>query len=206
MNRISTFLMLLAVFLVTGCFGGTTATATYKYYALEYPPPQMEGKATPDAVIRAERFTAAPDFVGREMVYRSQPFVRDTYRYHRWASAPADMVQGLLLRDLRQAGIFRAVLPPDDMGEARYILYGHVEEFLQWEEKNASLIVNITLVDTKGSGSGNVLMQKTYRLTEPLASRGPQEAAKGMSTAMARLSSAFLKDLQILMQDRREKP
>lgn len=204
MKTIKILMLLLAVLLVTGCFGGTTVPATYTYYALEYPSPPAESKASYDAVVRAERFTSAPEFIGRDMIFRSQPFVRDSYRYHRWTSAPADMVQGLLLRDLRQAGIFRAVLTPDDIGEARYVLYGHVEEFLQREEKNASLIVNLTLMDSKGPG--DVLMQKTYRISEPLASRGPQEAAKGMSTAMARLSAAFLQDLHVLIQDRREKP
>lgn len=209
MNRIRPILILLAVFLVTGCFGGaTTAPMTVRYYTLEYPPPLSEGKILHDAVIRWERFTAAPDFNSRDMVYRSQPFVRDTYRYYRWSTAPADMAQGLLLRDLRQAGIFRAVLSPDDQGDARYTLYGHVEEFLQRDEKGASLasvIVSITLVEARKAEPGGIILQTTYRLSEPLASRGPQEMAKGMSAAMAKLSAALLKDFSTLMQERQGK-
>lgn len=205
MNRMKPIWMLLAVLLVTGCFGGATVPATHKYYALEYPSPSLAGNPLHDAVIRWERFTAAPDFNGRDIVYRSQPFVRDKYRYHRWAAAPADMVQGLLLRDLRQARLFRAVLSPDEHGEVRYTLYGHVEEFLQREDKDVSLVVSITLTDAEKEERGGVLFQKTYRLSEPVASRDPQETAKGMSAALAKLSAALLKDLGSLVSVRQGK-
>jgi len=191
-------------FLLTGCFGSRTPSPAVKQYALEYEPPRMESKILTDDLIRVERFTGAQDHVGREMVYRSQPFAREDYRYHRWYAAPVDMVQALLSRDLRQAGFFRAVLPYEDPRPVRYLVEGQVEEFLEIEEKDRSaalLVVGITLVETgQQMAADKIIFQKTYRVSEPLgASRQPGALARGMSAAMGRLSHEWMGDLRAIL-------
>lgn len=187
---------ILALFLLSGCLGGTAAPVATTCYTLEYPPPGPAVRAAADTVLRLERLESPAAPAGRDMLFRSGPFVRAAYRYHRWHVPAADMVQGLLLRDLRAAGLFRAVLSPEEAGEARYLLSGQVEEFLQREEKGtvlATLSIGVTLVD---AGTGDrVLLQKTYRLAEPLDSRRPADLAKGMSAAMARFSRELVHDI-----------
>ena len=71
------------------------------------------------------------------MLYRQGPFLREAYPAQRWRVGPGDMVTEFLRRDLREAGLFRAVLAERDAEEARFSLTGGVEEFLESGEKEA---------------------------------------------------------------------
>ncbi len=184
-----------AFFLLSGCLGGTPPPVPTTYYTLEYPLPPPVSRAAADTVLRLERLESLADPAGRDMLYRSGPFIRDAYRYHRWHVPPTDMIQGLLLRDLRAAGLFRAVLSPEEEGAARYILTGQVEEFLQREDGEtwlATLAIGMTLADIDND---RILLQKTYRLAEPLDSRRPAALARGMSAAVARFSRDLIRDI-----------
>ncbi|MDD5169325.1 MAG: ABC-type transport auxiliary lipoprotein family protein [Syntrophales bacterium] len=191
--------LLLVLFLIAGCFGGAgVPPAAVKYYALEYRSPRFENKASVDMVIRIERFTMSQDYESREMVYRPRPFVREVYRYHRWNVPPVEMVQGLVLRDIRQAGLFRAVLSAEDTGEARYVITGRIDEFLEIDEMSRSLAtfaINLSLIDASSNHGGKILLQKTYRLSEPFSRHKPDEFAQAMSTAMEKFSGLFIGDI-----------
>ena len=188
-----------AVLVLSGCLNGTRAPIATTYYTLEYSPPGPVSPAPAESILRLERLESLLDPAGRDMLYRSGPFIRDTYRYHRWHAPPTDMVQGLLLRDIRSAGLFRAVLSPGESGEAQYILTGQVEEFLQREDQGnhmAMLAISMTLVDVSGTaGASKVILQKTYRLAEPIDVPQPLDFARGMSAAMNRFSRALLSDM-----------
>lgn len=194
MTRARQCILILVLFLVSGCLGGHTAPVTTTCYTLEYPPPLPAPSAAADTVLRLEALDTLTAPAGRDMLYRPGPFTREAYRYHRWHVPPADMVRGFLLRDLRAAGLFRAVLSPEEAGAARYILTGQVEEFLQRGDR-AILAIGMTLADADGTDGARILLQKTYRLAEPLASGRPADLARGMSAAMARFSGALIHDI-----------
>lgn len=201
MTRARQYIFILAVFLLTGCLGGTTVSMSTTCYTLEYPPPRPSSQMAADTVLRLEALESLSDPAGRDMLYRSGPFIRDAYRYHRWHVPPTDMIQGLLLRDIRSAGLFRAVLSPEEAGVTRYILSGQVEEFLQREDQGnslATLAISITLVDVSSKDEiDRILLQKTYRLAEPLDSRQPGDLAKGMSAVMAHFSRELASDIDV---------
>lgn len=190
----------LAIVVMTGCFSGAASAPAIRHYTLEYALPAMEHKTVIDAVVRVERFAADHDYQGRDMIYRPGPYVRGAYGTHRWNGAPADMVQDMLLKDLYQAGLFKVVLSPDDMGSARYVLNGRITEFLEIDEKERSLAsfsVNITVEDLmRTETEGRVVLQKTYRIVEPFAFGEPTKLAPAMSTAMMRFSLALFTDLR----------
>jgi len=201
MTRTGRCILILALFLLSGCLGGTPAPVPTTYYTLEYPSPRPSSQVTADTVLRLEDMESPSEPAGRDILYRSGPFMRDAYRYHRWHVPPTDMVQGLLLRDIRASGLFRAVLSPAEAGTARYLLSGRVEEFLQREDQGSSLatlVISMTLVDTGGNGEiDRIVLQNTYRLAEPLGSRKPADLAKGMSAAMAHLSRELIIDIDV---------
>jgi hypothetical protein len=63
-------------------------------------------------------------------------------------------------------------------------------------QTEAILTIPATLLDLKRKDhSEGVVLQKTYRQSSPLASRSPQELARGMSEALERLSRALLQDM-----------
>jgi len=192
--------LLFVGFLISGCMGGSQPSRMVQHYTLEYPAPRFENLSRINGLIRVERFTAIRAFQGNEMVYRSKPYMRDIYRYHRWDITPAYMMTDLILRDVRSAQIFDFVLSYEDVGETRYILEGHIEEFMEIDEGEkswSSLVVRVTLSDSlKKTPANHVILQKSYRLMEPFGKeRYPHELAMTMSAAMERFSKELILDI-----------
>jgi len=185
--------------LIIGCIGGVQPSTTVKHYALEYPFPRFEKLSRIEEIIRVERFTAARAFHGNEMVFRPKPYMREIYNYHRWDITPANMVTELLLRDIGNAGVFKSVFSYKDPGNARFLLEGKIEEFMEVDEGDrswASLIVLVTFWDSSGQNPANrVILQKKYNLLEPVKKGQPHELAKAISMAMEKLSKELIMDI-----------
>jgi cholesterol transport system auxiliary component len=178
-----------------------------KHYVLEYPLPWVEGIQRFDQLLKVERFSVSPTFNSTAMVYRENPFGRDAYHYERWRVNPGDMVTDLVVRDLRNSGLFRAVFTYHDAEETRFLLEGQVEEFLELEEKDswkATLGVHITFLDlTKSERAEKVVFQRSYRFVEPFAEKTPEGLAAGMSKAMEKFSRQLIRDLEQTMKEGR---
>jgi ABC-type uncharacterized transport system auxiliary subunit len=190
---------LLLIGLLSGCIGGTGKMPFVRQYILEYPPPQGMGLPAVEAMVRVERFAADRMFMGQAMLYRQGPFLREAYSAQRWRVSPGDMVTEFLRRDLREAGLFRAVLSERDAEEARFTLTGGVEEFIEsWEGagRKALLMATITLLDlSRKETAGLVVFQKTYRFEAAATGEGAAGLAAAMSLAMSGLSRQVIADI-----------
>ena len=188
---------ILVLFLLVGCGGGSAMETVY--YTLAYPAPQGPAQPQVDAILRIEPVAAAVEAVGRDMLRQDGDYRRQAYHYHRWQQAPADMVQDLIIRDFRDAGLVKAVLSPDEIGSAHYALNARVEAFRLGEDQGkpkAMLTVTVTVTDIRSrNATTGVILQKTYRMLEPLRSSGPDALAAGMSVAMSNFSSALRRDM-----------
>ncbi|MCF8062633.1 MAG: PqiC family protein [Deltaproteobacteria bacterium] len=182
-----------------GCSGMGKPQDRVDYYVLEYEAPAFQALEPVQAVIRLERFSVAPAYNTDRIVYRESAFERNTYNYHRWRANPGDMVGYFLARDLRESGLFRAVLPQDTRFSASCVLEGIVEEFYerdgpeQWE---AVLALSVTLIaEGEPDVSRRVLHQNAYREVEPCVRRNPKSVSEAMSRAMERISKRIVMDL-----------
>jgi cholesterol transport system auxiliary component len=193
--------------LALGCSLGGRPAYSVKHYSLEYPSPRMEGIQRFNELIKVERFSVSPAFNSTAMIYRENPFGRDAYHYERWRVNPGDMVTDLIVRDLRNSGLFRAIFSYHDVEETRLLLEGQVEEFLELEEKDswkAMLGVTITFLDLmKKEPAEKVVFQRSYRFVELFAEKTPEGLAGGMSKAMERFSKQLIRDLEQAMKDGR---
>jgi cholesterol transport system auxiliary component len=182
--------------LLAGC--GKPPTLVQKY-VWEYPPPAPRASQSLDEGIKVEQFAVAQAFNSTAMVYRPHPYKSESYTYHRWRVNPGYMATDYLLRDLRQSGLFKAVLPAASADKGRFLVEGGVEEIQEVDEPDAwkaALALNITLLDLSArETTRRVVFQKSYRAEEPLAEKTPAGLAQGMSRAMARLSGEIVTDL-----------
>jgi len=190
--------LLLAMSWLPACLGGSPPPLVLKW-TLEYPPPHLEGARTLPVVMRVERFSATAALGGQEMIYRPASNQRQSYPYQQWWAAPSDLVGDLLLRDLQASGLFEGVLAYDQQGRPRYRLEGGVREFLEVDDPQgwrARLWVNLALVDSADPHlPGRILLQKDYRLEEPIADKGAAGLAAAMSRATRRFSRRALADI-----------
>ena len=196
MRRIS--VLLLAVLVVAGC-GGGKSTYVVKQYIPEYSPPAVAGLQRVDEAIRVEPFSTAQAFAGTAMVFRPSPFELATYSRERWRVVPGEMVTDFLLRDLRSAGAYKAVLAWEDPGEGRYVLAGTVAEFLEADGDKgpaARLTADVTLLDTtRREIPQRVVFQKTYAVEEAMKEKSARALAEAMSGAMKKFSGSLMADI-----------
>ena len=198
------FGIILLVIGLTGCIGGGAPTPHVDQYILEYPPPGIGQVAGTEALLKVERFSAARLHAGPAMLYRQGPFRRDAYHERRWRVAPADMVTDFLQRDLRHAGLFRAVLAARDPEETRFVLMGGVDEFgevADGERRKAVLAATVTLLDLSVREiPGRVVFQKNYRCEAPFVRAGGADLAEAMSRAMSQFSAQVIADIDAALK------
>ncbi len=184
---------------LSGCLSLEQPRDKIDYYVLEYDPPGPPAVETIDAVVRLERFSVAPVYNTRSIVYRDRSFSRHTYSYHKWRANPGDLVSACLLRDFQHSGLFAAVLAHGSRAPFDYALEVSVDEFLENDSPDgwqASAALSSTLLDRRGTDPNRrVLMQKTYRASAPCRQRNPRALAEAMSTAVAELSEKIRTDI-----------
>jgi ABC-type uncharacterized transport system auxiliary subunit len=191
--------LILLIVLLAGCLGGTASPPLVRQYVLEYPPPRMENVPRTEALLKVGRFSVDRLYIGPSMLFRKGPFRRDAYHEQRWRISPGDMVTDFLKRDLRHAGLFRAVLSARDTEETRFVLEGGVEEFLEVDEgesRKALLVAMVALLDLSSQDvSRRVVFQKTYHCEAFFTQEGSTGLAEAMSRAMSQLSTQVITDI-----------
>lgn len=199
-------LPMLSMVLIAGCSLGAKPSYKVNQYTLEYPLPFSKELTSINEFVKVEEFSVAQTFNTSAMVYKEGPNLRNVDPYHRWRTKPGEMVAEYLVRDLRNCGLFRAVISYDDSMETRYLLEGEVDEFLEVSEKDgrkAVLGLNVTFLDlTKRNTIEKVVFQRDYKVIEPHLERTPAALAQGMSRAMEKISKQIILDLQDAVKSR----
>src|SRR5437660_12088671 len=103
--------LITSIALLIGLLSGCGATRPSKYYQLTVPadaPAVERADAVPVSLLLGGLMTS---HLYREdrIVYGNGPEQLGTYEYQRWADPPTEMIQEVLLRELRATGHYRAV-------------------------------------------------------------------------------------------------
>jgi len=199
-------LAILLTVLITACGLGAKPSYIVNQYTLEYPPPVLRDSTSVGELVKVEQFNVAQTFNTPAMIYKEGPNLRNVDPYNRWRTKPGEMATEYLTRDLRNLGLFRAVISDNDSEEARYLLEGQVEEFLDASEKDgrqAVLSLNVTFLDLKKRGTAEkVIFQRDYNVVEPYAEKTTPAFAQAMSRAMGKISRQIILDLQAAVKNR----
>lgn len=191
-------ILIVAISLGAGCLKRGTPSTIIEKYTFEYPSPDFTGTAQTGQTIKIERFSVARAYNSQAIVFRPAPYQLDAYASNRWMINPGDMVSDYLLRDLRNSGLFKAAFSFRDLEDARYVLEGSVDEFLEIdsdETRTAAITLSITLFDFSRTGMANkLLFQKKYHATESITEKTPTGLARAMSSGMAKLSAQIIHD------------
>jgi ABC-type uncharacterized transport system auxiliary subunit len=199
-------LLLLSMILITSCSLGAKPSYKVNQYTLEYPSPFLKELTPINELVKVEQFSVAQTFNTSAMIYKEGPNLRNVDPYNRWRTKPGEMAAEYLVRDLRNSGLFRAVISYDDSEETRYLLEGQVDEFLDASEKDgrkAVLGLNVTFLDLKKRDTAEkVIFQRDYKVVEPYPEKTPTALAQGMSSAMQKISRQIILDLQEAVRSR----
>ena len=199
-------LAILLLISITGCSLGAKPSYIVNQYTLEYPTPILKEITSINELIKVEQFSVAQTYNTLAMIYKEGPNLRNVDPYNRWRTKPGEMATEYLSRDLRNSGLFRAVISYDDSKETRYLLEGEVDEFLEVSEKDgrkAVLSLHVTFLDLKKRDTAEkVIFQRDYKVVDPYAEKTPAGFAQGMSRAMEKISRQIILDLQNAVKNR----
>jgi ABC-type uncharacterized transport system auxiliary subunit len=206
-NKNKIYLLFLSLPILFGsCVSLKQPVNKIEYYTLEYPPPQLETLNPLPYVIRMDRFTAAPPYNTTQIIYRDQSFKRNAYVYYRWQTNPGATVTTLLNRDIKNSGLFKAVIDSGSRFSPSYMIEGTVDEFFEWDAQNAwKAILTVSIILTEKDKidiKNRVLFQKTYRKAEICKQKRPKALAEAMSQALSEISKEMIMDVYNSLKDR----
>jgi cholesterol transport system auxiliary component len=146
-----------------------------------------------------ELFSVSPIYNTRKIIYRDDAYKRAAYDYHKWQANPAEFVTYFLARDMRQSGLFKAVVTRNYRFPHTYMLGGSVDEFLESDMQagcQADLSLNIVLMsENETDVSKKIIFQKSYHIRKPCRQKNPRALAEAMSKAMAEASTQIIDEV-----------
>jgi len=197
----SFFFPLVITLLLSGCslpfMGGKSGAPEVHTYLLEWTPEGPAAPAPTDApslLVSAPR--AAAGYTSSDLVYIKQGHELSRFAYHRWADAPARMLEPLLQAAAEHAGQFSAVIPAGSRARADLRLDSQLlrlrQEF-QGEACNVVLTIRADLIEV---ASGRLRSSRQFDYREPCGALTPQA---GVATAN-RLAGRLAEDLGVFLK------
>ncbi|GAX61107.1 hypothetical protein SCALIN_C17_0141 [Candidatus Scalindua japonica] len=191
------FIIILTLFSFAfcGCVSLKQPNTKFEYYTLEYDAISSDKDDTPkrkSTILKIKFFSAAPVYNTVKIIYSNQQFKRTPYFYHKWRVKPAEFVTYFLSRDLKESGLFKAVIPPTSGSAHTHTVEGVVDKFLELDSNDgweALLSISVTLqVAREPDADKRVIFQRSFSVKERCKEKNPLALAQAMSLAMAELS------------------
>jgi ABC-type uncharacterized transport system auxiliary subunit len=167
---------LIAVVL-TGCGGARPI----RYYQLSLP---SEASARSTADPYQVTLVLAPFFSSHlyredRIVFANNAEGMGTYEYQRWAAPPTEMIQAMMIRQLRNAGRFREIYAARSAVRGDYLLRGQLYDF---KEISAGTVVarvsfDMELRDTR---TNLTVWRKSYNQDEPVTGKTPADVVAAL--------------------------
>ena len=207
MTRVKIILILLMglTLPLSACLDLKQPSNKIEYYSLEYDPPRLGDHQPGSHVIKVELFSVSPMYNTRKIIYRDDAYKRAAYDYHKWQANPAEFVTYFLTRDMRQSGLFKAVVTPNSRFPYAYVLGGSVDEFLESDMQagwQADLSLNILLINEhETDASKKIIFQKSYHINKPCRQKNPRALAEAMSAAMSEASAQIINEVYNRLAD-----
>ena len=160
--------LITVIALMAGLLSGCGAARPSKYYQLTVPADASaveKADAVPVTLLLGQLMTS---HLYREdrIVYGSGAEELGTYEYHRWAEPPAEMIQEVLLRELRSSGRYRAVHFRRSNVRGDFALRGHLYDFKEVTGSPVSARVTLDL-EMRDLKSGATVWTHYYTHDEP---------------------------------------
>ena len=168
-RKTSIVLCLAAAGLFTGCGG---AARPSKYYQLTVPGKAPAGQAADPAPVTLMVGSLQASHLYREdrIVYSTAGQEMGTYEYQRWAEPPTEMVEEVLLRELRASGRYRAVYAHRSNMNGDFLLRGRLYDFK--EVTGSAMVARVTVeFEMRDLKSGATVWTHYYQRDEPVSGK-----------------------------------
>jgi ABC-type uncharacterized transport system auxiliary subunit len=189
-------LLIAAVLLAFGFFGGCGAAKPSKYYQLTVPAsvlPVEKADAVPITLLLGPIMTS---HLYREdrIVYGNGGDELGLYEYQRWAEPPAEMIQDVLLRELRNSGRYQAVYFRRSGIQGDFAVRGRLYDFK--EVDGSQLFARISFeMEMRNLRTGVTVWTHYYSHDEPVASKNVNAVVSALDQGVKRGVAEMLASL-----------
>jgi ABC-type uncharacterized transport system auxiliary subunit len=171
--RLSARIGFFAAFLpMVGSLTGCGATRPVRYYQLTVPSDAGDIEKAGAVPVRLLLGGLVTSHLYREdrIVYGNGPEQLGTYEYQRWAEPPAEMIQEILLRELRATGHYRAVHVRRSNVTGDFAIRGRLYDFKEVE--GGALSTRVTMeFEMRDLKSGATVWNHYYTHDEPASGK-----------------------------------
>jgi cholesterol transport system auxiliary component len=160
------------VVMIVGLLSGCGSTRPAKYYQLTVPA-DAGSVEKPDAVpVRLQVGGLMTSHLYREdrIVYGNGPEQLGTYEFQRWAEPPTEMIQEILLRELRATGHYRAVHVRRSNIPGDFAIRGNLYDFKEVDGSPTSARVTLEL-EMRDLKTGATVWNHYYTHDEPASGK-----------------------------------
>ena len=164
--------LIIVVALMVGSLNGCGATRPSKYYQLTVPSDAEAVEKTDAVPVTLLLGALMTSHLYREdrIVYGNGPEQLGTYEYQRWAEPPTEMIQEVLLRELRASGRYRAVHYRRSNVWGDFALRGHLYDFKEVTGGQMSARVTLEL-EMRDLKNGATVWTHYYTHDEPTSGK-----------------------------------
>jgi len=165
---------MMAALVLIGLLSGCGATRPSKYYQLTVPADAATAAvekpgAVPVTLLLGTLFTT---HLYREdrIIYGNGAEEMGTYEYQRWAEPPAEMIEEVLLRELRASGRYRAVSFRRSNMKGDFAIRGRLYDFKEIDAR--PIMARVTLeLEMRDLKSGATVWTHYYSHDEPVSNK-----------------------------------
>jgi len=185
-----------SIVLMAGLLSGCGAARPAKYYQLTVPPDAgavEKSDAVPVSLLLGGLMTS---HLYREdrIVYGNGAEQLGTYEYQRWAEPPSEMIQEVLLRELRASGNYRAVHVRRSNVQGDFAIRGHLYDFK--EITGGSMSARVTLeLEMRDLKTGATVWNHYYTHDEPASGKDVPAIVAALDKNVQRAVKEFVGSL-----------
>lgn len=170
--------------IAVGCFfvatiAGCGATHPTKYYGLNTPAAPPASGPQGSVRLLVGHISSSHLYLEDRLVYMSNDVEMGTYEYERWAEPPVDMLQDMLVANLRATGQYRAVSRVGSASHGDYVVRGRLDALDEVDKPSlaARFAFRVELFDPK---SGAVVWSGAYSHDEPVQGKTVSDVVEAM--------------------------
>jgi ABC-type uncharacterized transport system auxiliary subunit len=188
--------LITAVALMVGWLSGCGAARPSKYYQLTVPADAGAIEKTDAVPVRLLLGGLMTSHLYREdrIVYGNGPEQLGTYEYQRWAEPPAEMIQEVLLRELRATGHYRAVHMRRSNVTGDFAIRGRLYDFKEVDGGTMSTRVTLEL-EMRDLKTGATVWNHYYTHDEPATGKDVPAIVAALDKNVQRGVKEFVESL-----------
>lgn len=153
-----------------------------KYYTLEgLPPAPSQSPATYPITIVVGHISAPLLYRDDRIVFSSGTVQLGSDSFNRWAEQPTEMLESMMLQDLRASGQFRTVQRLTSNSKGDYMLRGHLSSICEADtpQFSARFAIEFELFQPK---TGTVVWNFSYAHDEPVSGKTTAAVVEALQT------------------------